>query len=89
MTDLGDMSKLYWSEFHMTNDCKKLTRLLLGNDNFDCLDGEGTKRGYYRLGTQPLALKSMPLLQEMCLSGIRSTNANGISYDLSYSEKCF
>ena len=86
MTDLGDMSKLYWSEFHMTNDCKKLTRLLLGNDNFDCLDNNRSKHGYYRLGTQPLSLKSMPLLQEMCLSGIR-TSGTGVTYDLSYSEK--
>lgn len=87
MTDLGDLSKLYWSEFHMTNDCKKLTRLLLGNDNFDCLDNDRATRGYYRTGAQPLALKSMPLLQEMCLSGIRTSDPNGVTYDLSYSEK--
>ena len=87
MTDLGDMSKLYWSEFHMTNDCKKLTRLLLGNDNFDCLNNQGSQYGYYRHGTQPLSLKSMPLLQEMCLSGIRTSGSGGVTYDLSYSEK--
>ena len=71
----------------MTNDCKKLTRLLLGNDNFDCLNNQGSKYGYYRHGTQPLSLKSMPLLQEMCLSGIRTSGSGGVTYDLSYSEK--
>ena len=87
LTDLGDMSKLYFSEFNMGNNCKKLTRLLLGNDNFDCLDNTGAKRGYYRIGAQKLGLKDMPLLQEMCLSGIRTSNTGGVTYNLSSSEK--
>lgn len=82
LTDLGDMSKLYWSEFHLPTDCRKLTRLLLGNDNFDCADGQG----YYRKSAQKLTMSNMPLLQEFCLSGV-TTSEGGVTYDISDSEK--
>jgi hypothetical protein len=32
MTDLGDMSRLYWQEFEITGDASKLTSLKLGYD---------------------------------------------------------
>lgn len=87
VSDFGDMSKLYWSEFHMPTDCRKLTRLLLGNDAFD-IKKPGTEgiTPYYRRSTQKLTMSNMPLLQEFCLSGVR-TSENGVSYNISNSEK--
>lgn len=91
LADLGDMSKLYWSELHFDNTCPKLTRLLIGNDNFDCLkynsDGAEVTNGYYRLDSQKIGLKEMPLLQEVCLSGVQTKDSGDLVYDFHTSEK--
>ena len=34
MRDIGDLSKLYWTEFKIEGDAKKLTRLKLGHDGY-------------------------------------------------------
>ena len=86
--DLGDLSKLYLMELNFQNKCPKLTRLLIGNDNFDAPNAEGVATGYYRKAAGVMSLNSMPLLEEFCLSGVMATSdGNGVSYDLSASEK--
>lgn len=86
--DLGDLSKLYLMELNFQNKCPKLTRLLVGNDNFDAPNAEGVATGYYRKAAGVMTLNSMPLLEEFCLSGVMATSdGTGVTYDLSKSEK--
>lgn len=86
--DLGDLSKLYLMELNFQNECPKLTRLLIGNDNFDAPNAEGVATGYYRKAAGQMNLNSMPLLEEFCLSGVMATSdGSGVTYDLSKSEK--
>ena len=86
--DLGDLSKLYLTELNFQNECPKLTRLLIGNDNFDTPNAEGVATGYYRKAAGELILSSMPLLEEFCLSGVMAkSDGSGVSYNLSTSEK--
>ena len=40
MRDIGDLSKLYWTEFKIEGEAKKLTRLKLGHDGY-MTDNEG------------------------------------------------
>lgn len=86
--DLGDLSKLYLTELHFENKCPKLTRLLIGNDNFDAPNAKGVATGYYRKAAGVMSLNSMPLLEEFCLSGVMATSdGSGVTYNLKDSEK--
>lgn len=86
--DLGDLSKLYLMELNFQNKCPKLTRLLIGNDNFDAPNAEGVATGYYRKAAGVMTLNSMPLLEEFCLSGVMAkSDGTGVTYNLKDSEK--
>jgi hypothetical protein len=84
---LGDLSKLYWTEFHTEADgALKLTDLNLG---YDAKDEEGST--YYSKDTNDFVFLAgssdygMPLLKEVNLSNITFKNAP--SFDFSSSEK--
>jgi hypothetical protein len=82
MRDVGDMSKLYWTEFNVEGKAPKLTRLQLG---YDGLDSNGKK--WYNKKLNAINLKAeMPLLKEANFSNITITSLSR-SLDLSKSEK--
>jgi hypothetical protein len=73
MLDIGDMSNLYWREFHVDGKASKLTRLKLGHDgtSYDyTYDNEGNKvysnmtwrNGY--LNSPDFPSTGFPLLEE-------------------------
>ena len=59
MADVGDMSKLYWTEFFIEGNASKLTKLKLGHDG---LDKDGNK--WYNKKLNSITLTPMPLLKE-------------------------
>lgn len=85
-SDLGDLSKLYLTEFELGNS-PRLIRFLIGNDNFDAPNAFGVATGYYRKAARKMSIGKLPLLEEFCMSGVDSGVSGGITYDLSASEK--
>lgn len=95
MTDFGDLSKLYWTEFKIEGEAKKMTRLKLGHDGIthdyqsqaDQDAGQPKKDiTWYNKKLNGLTIPSeMPLLKEanFCNIGFSSNT----SIDLSNSEK--
>ena len=80
MADVGDMSKLYWTEFFIEGNASKLTKLKLGHDG---LDKDGNK--WYNKKLNSITLTPMPLLKEanFCNIGLQAETI----LDLSESEK--
>lgn len=92
MKSLGDMSKLYWTEFAFESSALKLTELLLG---YDGLDEEGNH--YFNNNVNLYSLKAsnsiidsggMPLLKKINLSYITfNDNAGPPTFNLTSCEK--
>lgn len=95
MTDFGDLSKLYWTEFKLEGNADKMTRLKLGHDGttYDYESdakrdaGEGKKDiPWFNKKLNGLVLpKSLPLLKEANFCNI--TFSTNTAIDLSSSEK--
>ena len=65
MSDIGDMSNLYWREFYLEGKANKLTRLKLGHDGKD--KDENT---WYNKQLNGISIPDLPLLKEMNLCNI-------------------
>ena len=87
MADLGEMHNLYWQEFELSGDARKLTTLKLGYDGKD-KDGQSWYNTKMNLPTIPAKKGGlgMPLLQEVNLSNI-TINMGSPTLDLSSCEK--
>ena len=83
LADVGDISKLYWTEFY-ANGASHLSRLLLGNDHPDFYN-KGLKMPNFDAGTENLG---KPLLKEVNLTNVTIDNDNSsINFDFTSSEK--
>ena len=91
MADLGEMHNLYWQEFELSGDARKLTTLKLGYDGKD-KDNNGWYNRNMNLPTIPGKKPEddsgfgLPLLQEVNLSNI-TINAGSPTLDLTSCEK--
>ena len=81
MSDFGDLSKMYWTEFKLEGEANRLTRLKLGHDG---LDANGNP--WYNRKLNGITLPSLPLLKEANFCNINIT-ADNKALDLSKSEK--
>lgn len=95
MSDLGDLSKMYWTEFKIEGHADKLTRLKLGHDaymtdeyNNVLRDGSGNPIRWYNNNMNPPSLSAtgMPLLKEVNFCNITVSRGDP-TLDLSTSEK--
>jgi hypothetical protein len=83
LADVGDISKLYWTEFY-ANGASHLSRLLIGNDHPDFYN-KGLKMPNFDAGTENLG---KPLLKEVNLTNVTIDNDNSsINFDFTSSEK--
>lgn len=87
MSDFGDLSKLYFTEFYMEGDASHLTRLQLGSDGVSDTDlgTDGNAQKWYNKKLNGITLEDMPLLQEANFSNIGLQNETNLS--LTASEK--
>lgn len=95
MTDFGDLSKLYWTEFKIEGEANKMTRLKLGHDGtthdyksqaIQDAGGQKTDISWYNKKLNGLTIpNSLPLLKEANFSNIGFSSNTSI--DLSNSEK--
>ena len=94
MSDVGDMSNMYWQEFKIEGEAKHLTRLLLGSDRVVTDDpGEGeTQITWQNTKVNPPSIPSskessgMPLLKEVNFSNIQISK-EPYTLDFTSSEK--
>ena len=95
MSDIGDMSKMYWREFKIEGDAKHLTKLLLGYDGaITDFDNNGIEREFTWKNDHlnPPSIPSskeasgMPLLKEVNMSNIQITDT-APTLDLTSCEK--
>lgn len=74
MSDVGDMSNLYWQEFKIEGNAKHLTRLLLGNDGIMEENGETIRWHNDKLNPPIIPAgehaSGMPLLKEVNMCNI-------------------
>ena len=81
MQDVGDMSKMYWTEFYLEGSAPKLTRLKLGHDALSTTDGGK----WYNKKLNGITLVPLPLLKEANFCNIGLSNETTL--DLTASEK--
>jgi len=95
MSDLGDMSKLYWQEFSIEGSAAKLTSLKFGYDGLmDDPDNPGTKLEYHNnnvnnpsFGASKDAITGgLPLLKYMNISNVQLKQGSAV-LDLTSCEK--
>lgn len=98
MADLGEMHNLYWQEFELSGDARKLTTLNLGYDGESTtdVDAQGRPQKWYNKnmnlptipGKKPESELEygLPLLQEVNLSNITINNGSP-TLDLTSCEK--
>lgn len=82
MSDVGDMSKLYWREFYMEGAADKLTRLKLGHDG---IGSDPNNPRWYNKQLNGIFLTNLPLLKEANFCNI--TLSNDTTLPLTASEK--
>ena len=92
MSDFGDLSKMYWTEFKIEGSADKLTRLKLGHDglSYDTPNDSTTEKrniSWYnkKLNNITLPSKGLPLLKEANFCNITLTAEKPL--DLSQSDK--
>ena len=91
MSDFGDLSKMYWTEFKLEGKADKLTRLKLGHDGTtidykDSNAAEKTEIGWYNKKLNGITVPtSLPLLKEVNFCNIGLVNETAL--DFSSSEK--
>lgn len=83
LSDVGDISKLYWSEFYAKNS-PHLQRILLGNDHPDFYNKALKSPDFDAASTSQYG---KPLLKEVNLTGIQLTSDSTKDFDFSSSEK--
>ena len=69
MSDFGDLSKMYWTEFKLEGNADKLTRLKLGHDGttLDYKDNNASEKttiNWYNKKLNGITLPKLPLLKE-------------------------
>lgn len=90
MSDFGDLSKMYWTEFKLEGSADKLTRLKLGHDGttVDYKDSKATEKteiSWYNKKLNGITLPKLPLLKEANFCNIGLVNETAL--DFSASEK--
>ena len=95
MSDFGDLSKMYWTEFKLEGEANKLTRLKLGHDGTtvdyasDTAQENGNAKqtiGWYNNKLNGITIPDeLPLLKEVNISNIGLVNETGLN--LTSSEK--
>ncbi len=89
MSDFGDLSKLYWTEFKLEGDAKKLTRLKLGHDGtvVDYASDSAREQGkeketirWYNNKLNGITLPELPLLKEANFSNIGLVNETALDF---------
>ena len=87
MRDVGDMSKLYWTEFNIEGEAPKLIRLQLGYDGISSTDPTVENGKWYNKKINAINLKAaMPLLKEANFSNL-TILSNNLTIDLTTSPK--
>ena len=87
MRDVGDMSKLYWTEFNIEGEAPKLIRLQLGYDGISSTDPDIENGKWYNKKINAINLKAaMPLLKEANFSNL-TILSNNLTIDLTNSPK--
>lgn len=87
MRDVGDMSKLYWTEFNIEGEAPKLIRLQLGYDGISSTDPDIENGKWYNKKINAINLKAaMPLLKEANFSNL-TILSNNLTIDLKSSPK--
>lgn len=92
MSDLGDLSKMYWTEFKIEGEANRLTRLKLGHDGltYDFKNGSATEKTWIKWYNNKINSitweNSLPLLKNANFSNLTITGAVK-SMDLTGSEK--
>jgi Leucine-rich repeat (LRR) protein len=87
MRDVGDMSKLYWTEFNIEGEAPKLIRLQLGYDGISSTDPNVENGKWYNKKINAINLKAaMPLLKEANFSNL-TILSNNLTIDLTKSPK--
>lgn len=81
MSDFGDLSKMYWTEFKIEGSADRLTRLKLGHDGLDA-----NNKSWYNNKLNAITIPKLPLLKEANFSNINITGDNR-SLNLTSSEK--
>lgn len=81
MSDFGDLSKMYWTEFKIEGSADRLTRLKLGHDGLDV-----NNKSWYNNKLNAITIPKLPLLKEANFSNINITGDNR-SLNLENSEK--
>lgn len=83
LKDIGDISKLYWTEFYAVNS-PHISRVLIGNDHPQFYN-KALKMPNFDAGTEN---KGKPLLKEVNMTNVTVDNgSSSISFDFSSSEK--
>lgn len=89
MSDFGDLSKMYWTEFKLEGDADKLTRLKLGHDGTtldyasDTAQEEGKAKEnirWYNNKLNGITLPALPLLKEANFSNIGLVNETALDF---------
>jgi hypothetical protein len=92
MSDLGDLSKMYWTEFKIEGEANRLTRLKLGHDglSYDFKNGSATEKTWNKWYNNKINSitweNSLPLLKKANFSNLTITGSVK-SMDLTGSEK--
>ena len=90
MSDLGDMSKMYWTEFALEGNASKLTRLKLGHDGltYDYPSDQHSEKAnirWYNRKLNTIDIPNLPLLKEANFSNLGLIAQTTL--DLTQSEK--
>jgi hypothetical protein len=80
MQDVGDMSKLYWTEFFIEGTANKLTRLKLGHDGISTTDPNVNGGRWYNNKLNGITLTDLPLLKEANFSHIGLSNETTLNF---------
>jgi hypothetical protein len=88
MSDFGDLSKMYWTEFKLEGNADKLTRLKLGHDGttVDYASDSATEKTtikWYNNKLNGITLPKLPLLKEANFSNIGCINETALDFTAS------
>lgn len=92
MSDFGDLSKMYWTEFKLEGNADKLTRLKLGHDGTtedyasDTAQENGESKTtirWYNNKLNGITLPTLPLLKEANFSNIGCVNETALDFTAS------
>ena len=85
MKDVGDLSKMYWTEFFMEGNFDKLTSLKLGHDGISTTDPNTNGGKWYNKKLNGITLaEKLPLLKEANFCNIGLSNETTLPLQHSY-----